>query len=138
MVPRYNRISEEMRNLVIKFVKEDFKSQREVARILLIPKSTVNRIIKKHERPKEITTPIPGGSRRKVITQQIKDRIQELMNDDLTTNLREIRDMLGVEVTLKTIWKWVTDLGFTYKLVRPIQEKRNTMQTKIARQDYVR
>ncbi|KII66174.1 hypothetical protein RF11_11997 [Thelohanellus kitauei] len=105
MVPRYNRISEEMRNLVIKFVKEDFKSQRE------------------HERPKEITTPRPGGSRRKVITQQIKDRIQELMNDDLTTNLREIRDMLGVEVTLKTIWKWVTDLGFTYKLVRPITKK---------------
>ncbi|KII62937.1 hypothetical protein RF11_12142 [Thelohanellus kitauei] len=57
------------------------------------------------------------------------DRIIELMNDDLNTNLREIQQQLGVDVAEKTIWKWLKDLGFTYKLVRPIYEKRNTPET---------
>ncbi|KII61617.1 hypothetical protein RF11_06891 [Thelohanellus kitauei] len=60
------------------------------------------------------------------------------MNDDLTTNLREIQQQLGVDVAEKTIWKWLKDLGFTNKLVRPIYEERNTPEMKLERQNYVR
>ncbi|KII66627.1 hypothetical protein RF11_14558 [Thelohanellus kitauei] len=128
-----------MRSLALKLLYEDFKAQREVARTLNIAKSTINSIIKIFEEMGQVSASTRGGARNMIITQQIKDRIIELMNDDLTTNLREIQQQLGVDVGEKTIWKWLKDLGFTQKkLVRPIHEKRNTPETKLARQNYVR
>ncbi|KII62320.1 hypothetical protein RF11_15309 [Thelohanellus kitauei] len=103
MVPRQNRISDQMRTLIFKLVYEDFKAQREVARTLNIPKSTVSSIIKKFEETEQVSASTRGGARNTIITQQIKDRIIELMNDDLTTNLREIQQQLGVDVAEKTI-----------------------------------
>ncbi|KII61693.1 hypothetical protein RF11_09351 [Thelohanellus kitauei] len=68
-------------------------------RTLNIPKSTVNSIIKKFEETEQVSASTRDGSRNTIITQQIKDRIIELMNDDLTTNLREIQQqrMEGTE-----------------------------------------
>ncbi|KII70253.1 hypothetical protein RF11_07989 [Thelohanellus kitauei] len=50
IVPRQNHVSERMQNLSLKFVNEDFKPQVEVARALMIPKSTVDTIIKEMRR----------------------------------------------------------------------------------------
>ncbi|KII64270.1 hypothetical protein RF11_10938 [Thelohanellus kitauei] len=78
-----------MRSLIFKFVYEDFKPQREVARTLNIPKSTVDSIIKKFEETEQVSASTRGGARNTITTQHIKDRIIDLMNDDLTTNRRE-------------------------------------------------
>ncbi|KII67261.1 hypothetical protein RF11_04179 [Thelohanellus kitauei] len=121
MVPRQNQISDQMRSLIFKLVYEDFKAQREVARTLNIPKSTVSSILKKFEETGQVSASTRGGARNTIITQQINDRIIELMNKDRTTNHREIQQQLGVDLK---------DLGFTYELVRPIYEKRNTPKTK--------
>ncbi|KII63650.1 hypothetical protein RF11_06186 [Thelohanellus kitauei] len=138
MVPRENQVTDQMRSLIFKLVYEDFKARREVARTLNIPKSTVNSIIKKIEETGQVSASQRGGARSTIITQQIKDRIIELMNDDLTTNLREIQQQLGVDVAEKIIWKCLKDLGFTSKLMPPIYEQRNTPETKMARQNYIR
>ncbi|KII62875.1 hypothetical protein RF11_12236 [Thelohanellus kitauei] len=127
-----------MRSLTFRFVYEDFKTQREIARTLNILKSTVNSIIKKFEETGQVSGSTRGGARNTIITQQIKDYMIELMNEDLTTNLREIQQQLGVDVAEKAIWKWLKDLGFTYELARSIYEKRNTPDTKLARQNHVR
>ncbi|KII67066.1 hypothetical protein RF11_14621 [Thelohanellus kitauei] len=131
MVPRQNQVSGQMRSLIFKFLYEDFKPEREAARTLNIPKSTVNSIIKTFEETEQVSASTRDGSRNTIITQQIKDRIIELMNDDLATNLREIQQQLGVDVAEQTIWKWLKNLGFTYKLVRPIYKKRNTHRDEV-------
>ncbi|KII67649.1 hypothetical protein RF11_04522 [Thelohanellus kitauei] len=113
MVPRQNQFSDQMRRLTFKFVYEDFKPQREVARTFNIPKSTVNSIIKKSEETGQYL------------------HLHALRNDDLTTNLRKIQQQLGVDGAEYTIWKWLKDLGFTYKLVCPIYEKRNTHRDEV-------
>ncbi|KII70971.1 hypothetical protein RF11_10176 [Thelohanellus kitauei] len=48
---------------------------------------------------RKFTASSRGGARNMILTQKISDRITKLMNDDLTTNLREIKQQLGVVVT---------------------------------------
>ncbi|KII64687.1 hypothetical protein RF11_05476 [Thelohanellus kitauei] len=72
MVPRQNQVSDQMRSLIFKFLYEDFKPEREVARTLNIPKSTVNSIIKKFEETEQVSISTRGGARNTIITQLCK------------------------------------------------------------------
>ncbi|KII67731.1 hypothetical protein RF11_01778 [Thelohanellus kitauei] len=88
-------------------------------------------------RNRNVNTSKGGEPRRKDLAEKIGDRFRELMNDDLTATLEEVKEKLEVDVTIKTIWKLVSNLGLVYKFARTIYEKRNTPEAKIAGRKYV-
>ena len=79
-----------------------------------------------------------GGNRTSIINDEIKNQIRNLLDDNSTKTLEEIKLTLNLNVTIKTLWTWVKNLGYTYKLVRPVYEKRNNMEIKLERQEYIR
>ncbi|KII64235.1 hypothetical protein RF11_02592 [Thelohanellus kitauei] len=79
-----------------------------------------------------------GGPRRTVFTEYIRSQLHSLIDDNLTTTVEEIKRALGVNVSETTVWKWMKQEGFTYKLTRPIYQRRNDADVKASRVEYIR
>ncbi|KII75150.1 hypothetical protein RF11_10443 [Thelohanellus kitauei] len=60
------------------------------------------------------------------------------MDEHSSRAVEEMRENLGVDVSSVTVWKRLKKLGFTYKMTRPIYEKRNCEETKMKRIDFIR
>ncbi|KII73710.1 hypothetical protein RF11_11008 [Thelohanellus kitauei] len=87
----------------------NFRSQSNPVEMLF---SRSKRILRfEYEETVQVNSSTRGGSRRTIMTEQIKDRILELMNDDITS-LEEIKEKLKVDATIKTIWN-------SQSLIRP-------------------
>nr|XP_047125541.1 uncharacterized protein LOC124807583 [Hydra vulgaris] len=91
-----------------------------------------------YDRTNSILPGSRGGARHVIYNEEIRRRIEELINDNTTTTIIEIKYALNVNASIKTVWRWVTNLGYTYKITRPIYERRNNNDVKNLRIEYVR
>ncbi|MGL6145463.1 MAG: IS630 family transposase [Macrococcoides caseolyticum] len=135
---RNNTISQDMRDLVIRLVINQGKSQRDAARITGIPRTTIQHIVLRYENTYLTTAGSRGGNTRGIFNQTIETQIRSLINDYETTTIEEIKTRLQVTANNSTVWRWVKKLGFTYKLTRPIYERRNDVDVKNQRIQYIR
>ncbi|KII63588.1 hypothetical protein RF11_16399 [Thelohanellus kitauei] len=79
-----------------------------------------------------------GGPRRTVFTEEIRSQLHSLIDDHLTTTVEEIKRTLEVNDSETTVWKWMKQEGFTYKLTRPIYQRRNDADVKASSVEYTR
>lgn len=111
---------------------------RDAARTLEVSKSVVQKIVSVYNSTGSFMAVPRGGATRTVLTEQLKIEISLLINDNSTVCLDQIMDRLNLNVSSPTLWRWVKNLGFTYKMTRPIYERRNDDRTKELRVDYIR
>lgn len=136
-INRNRTVSLELRRIILRMIDEEGKSQREVSRVLQIPRTTIESIMQSYRATNSILPCHPAVSHRRILTEEIKARIRNLVNDNTTVTIDEIQRNLDVGVHNTTIWRWVRSLGYTYKMTRPIYERRNDDRTKEDRFVYV-
>ena len=138
MSNRNRSISNDLRDLVVKKVFNDGKSKRETARLLNIPESTIRYIIKSYEINGTSEKSTRGGSRPRKFTEDIRSRIVLLINDENPYTLSDIVRELNINVHESTVWKWLKKLNYSWKITRPVPERRNNDDVKNERVEYVR
>lgn len=138
MSSRRRLVSEDIRQLAVNKVFGEGKSKREVSRIIEIPESTVRYIVKCYQERESVQKRNSGGSLPRKFTDEIKERIVRLINDENLYTLADIVHHLGIDVHQATVWKWLKNLNFSWKITRPIPEKRNTEEVKLERIPYIR
>ena len=136
-MPR-NSVSQNMRDLVVNLVVDRGKTQSEASSLTGVNRNTIQSILRRYDRTNSTLPGSRGGARHVIYNEEIRRRIEELINDNTTTTIIEIKNALNVNVSIKTVWRWVTNLGYTYKITRPIYERRNDNDVKNLRIEYVR
>lgn len=141
MAPNLNQssnktISNDVRTIIIRMIVDEGRSQRDVSILLHIPRTTVQGIYKRYRNTGSISPGRPTAIHRRILTDELKIRIRELVDDNITVTIQEIKEQLQVDVHLTTVWRWVKSLGFTYKITRPIYERRNDDDVKEQRFQY--
>ena len=130
--------SEDLKNVVTKLVINEGKSKREVGRLLNIPESSVRYIVKNFEEQGNNTTRKRGGNQPKKLTPEIQNTLTNLIQDNNHYTLSDIVDNLSIDVHPATVWKWLKALNFSWKITRPVPERRNDPEVKLERIPYVR
>ncbi|KII71124.1 hypothetical protein RF11_03916 [Thelohanellus kitauei] len=131
-------VSQSIRNVVIRLIINEGKSQRKVADFLQIPRPTIQSIVSRYNSVGLSTPGQRGGPRRTVFTEEIRSQLHSLIDDNLTTTVEEIKRALGVNVSETTVWKRMKQEGFTYKLKRPVYQRRNDADVKASPNEYIR
>ncbi|KII73497.1 hypothetical protein RF11_00090 [Thelohanellus kitauei] len=119
MPKSYQHVSEDLRRLVIKMVIEERKSQKEVSNTLKIKIPTVYWIVKTYRDKGTVIA----------LTDDMKQRLMETINDDSTICIDGIIEKLHLSVHTFTVWRWLQKINYTWKLTRPIQLKRKDPDT---------
>ncbi|KII63854.1 hypothetical protein RF11_05876 [Thelohanellus kitauei] len=96
-----------------------------VSRTFNLPRSTVDDIVKKYRRTGVANKSAKVGALRVKLTPSISSRIVELMDDNVTQSVVDIKNRLNLSVDDTTVWRWVKKLGFIYKMTRPVPIRRN-------------
>ncbi|KII73273.1 hypothetical protein RF11_04824 [Thelohanellus kitauei] len=112
---------------------DDALPQSEVQSQLQDPRFAINQT-QIREKPEEATTVDKDDV--SLLTNEIKDVIRKVMNDNETIYVEDIKDKLPIVVYTETIFEWLNILGLSFKLIRPIKERKNTPDVKFARRDY--
>ncbi len=127
---------EHLRARACQLVVDKGKCQKDVSEDLGIPRSTLSDLVKRYRATNSSTRSIRGGSRYTVFTNEIKDNLIKLMEDDCTLTIQCIIEKLGITVHISTVWKWIKRLNYTYKIVRPVPISRNIPPVKQERKLY--
>lgn len=128
--------SDDTRKSAIILVVDDGKSQKQVASDLRIKKSTLSVWIKEYRESQKVTKSSRGGCRHVSLTQDIKDDLERLIEDDCTITLQSMIEKLSLTVHPSTVWRWLKSMNMTFKLARPIPQSRNCESVKIERKAY--
>ena len=125
--------SNEKWEMVIDAIFFKGKSQAQAARDLNIPKSTVNNIVKAYNQNERTSKLKKGGSRNTTLTDNLKERLLKLIDDDCTITLQSMIEKLNLSVHRSTVWRWLKALNISFKMTRSIPEKRNCSEVKLER-----
>lgn len=126
----------QIREIAVKLVCDEGKSQTEVSNLLKIPRSTLSDIIKKYKEKGTFKKDKKGGVRGQKFTETVKERLHEIIEDNCTITIEGIIDKLEINVCQSTIWKWLKKIRISYKMTRPIPKSRNCIEVKAERVDY--
>ncbi|KII70496.1 hypothetical protein RF11_06040 [Thelohanellus kitauei] len=128
-------ISQDLRDIVIKRVVMEGKFRRNVSTILSIPRTIVNKIVKKVNTTGFSQVGARGRARRTIINEEIKENIRKLVYNNSTTSIEQIRN----KPQLNNVSYYYISLGPRYglylKITRPIHENKIT---KLIRMECVR
>ncbi|KAI5153029.1 hypothetical protein ENBRE01_3093 [Enteropsectra breve] len=119
---RYDKISNEKRQSLLRLVKEQGQSIKEAAGLLQIKYSTARTIISNYEKTHIITLQPKGGSIKTVRTRIICDKIDEIISFNPQFTLKEIKSKLlelsegTLVISLSSINRCLQDLKITMKL----------------------
>ena len=97
----------------------------------------MKRVVKKYVTTGLKEASIRGGVTATKYNDEIIIRLLSLINDNFLYTLSELRAALYIDVHLSTLWRWLKKLNYTYKIVRPIPERRNDPEVKLERKVYV-
>ena len=137
MAPQKAPISEDMRKLVVRKVSQEGQKVKQVSESLGIAVSTIRHILKNYETYGTFTSRKRGGNQQKKLTEEVIQRLQSLIDDNIQYTLQDIVDNLGIDVHAATVWKWLKKLNYSWKLTRPVPERRNDDDVKERRVTYV-
>ena len=135
---KYHTVSQDLREAIIRMVVNQGKSERDVAKTLNISRNTIQHIVNKYMDSNVSTPSARGGPRNIIFNDDIREQIIIMMNDNQTKTIEHTRNRLGTQACLNTVWRWVKGLGYTYKITRPIYERRNDPSIKEHRIQYIR
>ena len=113
-----------------------------IARSLGLPYGTVANWCRKIDMGKDILLDLRGGARNIKITQAISDFIVESIDDECWVTIadlkRKIVERFSVDVGRSTLSHYVLHkLGYSYKVIKCVFEKRNTDAVKDDRIEFV-
>lgn len=131
-----NQVNTDMRNIIIKLVVNEGKKKIETSRLLNIPESTIRRIVNNYIDHGKIEANKRGGYKPSKLTENIKNTLVSLINDDNLYTVSDLIDKIEVDVSVSTVWRWLKKLNFSWKLVRPINPMRNNPAVKLERMEY--
>lgn len=131
-------MSDDIRKLIVKYVLQQGKSKKQTGILLDVPESTVRYTIKCFEERGNTEAIKRGGNQPKKLTPEIQERLINLMEDDNIYTLADIKHHLNIIVHPPTVWKWLKSLNYSWKITRPIPERRNDASVKAERVDYIR
>ncbi|KAI5150378.1 hypothetical protein ENBRE01_1459 [Enteropsectra breve] len=139
---RYDKISNEKRQSLLRLVKEQGQSIKEAAGLLQIKYSTVRTIISNYEKTHIITLQLKGGSIKTVRTRIICDKIDEIVSFNPQFTLKEIKSKLlelseGILViSLSSINRCLQDLKIKLKLCHRELDRVNALDKIQLRKEY--
>lgn len=131
-------VSNEIRALIIRSVVEQGESISDAMRSFNLPRTTIYDIVKKHRETGEINKSSKGGAINVKLTEQLKTSLINIMNDNTSKSILDVKIELAIDVNVTTVWRWVKKLGYTFKMTRPIPSRRNDEDVKAERKLYVR
>lgn len=134
---KQNRCTNEVREIIIKLVINEGKSQAEASRTLGVPASTISYIVKKYYEIGTEKIQKTGGAKRLLLTDTIKQNLMAIVNDNSTVTISGMIRALQIDVHPSTIWRWLKKINISFKMVRSIPRMRNNPAVKIERQAYV-
>ncbi|KII71455.1 hypothetical protein RF11_06156 [Thelohanellus kitauei] len=102
-------INLDVRKIIIEIVINDGKTRREAAKTPGIPRSAVNKILKKDNESGDVEARHRGGSKHAAISDEIKQRLVQLINGNTTTTIEGIKNTIQCPVSLVTVWRWVKE-----------------------------
>ena len=94
-MPR-NSVSQNMQDLVVNLVVDRGKTQSEASSLTGVNRNTIQSILRRYDRTNSTLPGSRGGARHVIYNEEIRRRIEELINDNTTTTIIEIKNALNV------------------------------------------
>ncbi|KII66551.1 hypothetical protein RF11_16010 [Thelohanellus kitauei] len=130
-------MSLDIKKIIMNLVIEEGKPESGVSRTLRITGTTVRSFLKKYETSDRIEADQRGGRRHAKITLEIEHQIRQLVAYNCTTTIQGIINTLDLDVCHTTVWRSLKKNNYSWKMTRPIPEKRNDPEIKAERREYV-
>ena len=113
-----------------------------ISQAIGIPYGTVANWCRRLDMGADLTVENRGGAHNVVITDEISEFITSEIDSHAWITMNDLRSLilenLNVAVARSTLSNHVQNrLGYSYKLMRPVSEQRNSEDVKIARMEYV-
>jgi transposase len=112
----------DLRKRVVAARVEDGQSLGVIAERFRMPKSTVQNILRRHQRDGTVEPKTHGGGRRAQFSPDALRRLEKEVQCHPDATLEELRERNGVQVTLVAYHKRLKQLGFTRKKKRYVRE----------------
>ncbi|KII66828.1 hypothetical protein RF11_02427 [Thelohanellus kitauei] len=106
-----DKVPDELRRVVIKLVIEEGKSYLEASNILHIKIPTINRIVKIYRDNNTAVSGKKGGHKPASLNEEMKRKLVETINDDITIRIDGIIEKLHLSVHTTTIYRKAGDQG---------------------------
>lgn len=106
--------SEDLRKAAVKAYQDGKGSYAQVANIFNVHEKTLQGWVKM-ERNGEPQRPRGKGHRPRALTKEHYNHIAEVLNENPSITLEELRRVIGVNTQIPVYWRAVRELGFTYK-----------------------
>lgn len=116
----YNKISTERRQLIVDLYLQNMKI-RQICDITLLPKTTVNSIIKIYKTEFRVKAKDKGGDVRSTLTVEDKEKIYQIVDDDCTLTLKEYMEKaaaVGINVKRSTMYRLINEFCYNIKLTK--------------------
>ena len=111
-----------------------------ISEFLLIPISTVCNIIKVYNEQFRVHSLPSGGARNIKVTDEIRMRIRNIVDENAAITLKRIGDIIlaefGVNVSTSTIDRTLASFHYSLKKLVPVPERRNSAENIEARFNY--
>jgi len=91
------------------------KGTKEIAAIFGRCESGVRRVRQQHRQRGTADARLHLRGRKGKLSDQLRERLRQLVADRPDATLAEIKDQLGLEVSLSTIDRWLKKLGLSFK-----------------------
>ena len=138
---KYHPISNELRELIIKNVIEDRKSQKEVANQFGTSQPVVSKILKKYRETGMKHAEPKGGA---IIEKKLKDchirALEEMISDDCSITLEKMKenllDRFNLDVSVSTISRYLIGFKYSFKRISVQSEKANSLENKLIRKEF--
>lgn len=110
--------SMDLRQRVVRACDERVCSQRRIADLFGVSLSWVEKLLRRKRQTGSIAPKPHGGGGRPVFDETRLEQLRRLVEDDPDATLAQLRDRLGLNVSLSVIHRAVVKLGLTYKRSR--------------------
>ncbi|KAG0430809.1 Paired box protein Pax-6, partial [Dictyocoela muelleri] len=112
----------------------------DISRSIDVKRSTVYNIIKRYNETNSTAHLPKGGDKRSVLSNNVKNKIKEWLDENCLLTLREIvekiRIMHEINVSLSTVNRAIKDFHYTIKRLSVAPERRNCISTIDIRYQY--
>jgi transposase len=104
----------EIREFVVRAYASGIATRKQLAGIFGYHIQSIGNWIRQYEKKDQIA-PLPKGHRKSVFSDDEKNALVELLNNNVDLTLAEVKEHFGKECSLAAIHKIIAKLGFVFK-----------------------
>src|SRR3954469_1018572 len=128
--------SQDLRKRVLQTIQRGDGSVRQIARRFLVSASFVTRLLRLHRSTGSLEPKPHGGGNPAVLTPEDLERLRELIRQQPDATLEECRQRLGVDCSLMTISRALSQLGLPRKKKVPRAQEQDSPEVQERRREF--